>query len=282
MRINYHLHNQYSSDGRGTTEEVCDSALESGFQEICLTNHAEILDPKTNDWVVDLVEARDRFEQLQQEIERTQPRYPDLRILLGVEVEFRPEWVESLDALIDSVDFDLVLGSVHVVDGHQVSGGVNVGAYFRENDATTAYRRYFEVVDEMVEWGAFDIVSHLDLVKRFGVKYFGPFDPRPLESRIRALLGKIADRGLGIEVNTSGAVQAPREPYPGLSVLRWARETGISTVTIGTDSHVPPSIDQGWESGARLLRQAGFAEVTLFSHRVRANVPLVEVPEEEG
>lgn len=281
MRINYHLHNQYSSDGRGTTEEVCESALESGFQEICLTNHAEILDPETNDWVVDLVEARDRFEQLQQEIERTQPRYHDLRILLGVEVEFRREWVETLDALIDSVDFDLVLGSVHLVDGHQVSGGVDIGSYFRENEESTAYRRYFEVVDEMVEWGAFDIVSHLDLVKRFGVKYFGPFDPNPLELRVRALLGKIADRGLGIEVNTSGVVQAPREPYPGLTILRWAKEAGISTVTIGTDSHVPPSIDQGWEVGARLLRKAGFHEVTLFSHRVRANVPLVDAPEEE-
>lgn len=282
MRINYHLHNQYSSDGRGTTEEVCESAIESGFQEICLTNHAEVLDSDTSDWVVDLVEARERFEQLQQEIEILQPTYPELRILLGVEVEFRPEWVESLDALIGSVDFDLVLGSVHVVDGHQISGGVNIGSYFREHDELAAYERYFEVVEEMVEWGAFDVVSHLDLVKRFAVKHFGPFNPRPLESRIRPLLREIAERGLGIEVNTSGVVQAPGEPYPCLEVLRWAKEAGIATVTIGTDSHVPPSIDQGWDIGDRLLRQAGFTELTLFSHRVRTNVPLVEEPEGEG
>jgi histidinol-phosphatase (PHP family) len=275
LRINYHLHNQYSADGRGSTEETLHSAIDLGFEEICFTNHVEVLDPETSEWAVDLVEARERFEHQQHEIERLQPEFPELRILLGVEYEFRPEWVETLDALTDSVDFDMIIGSVHVVDGYQVSGG-SVGGYFKDRDIAETYGRYFEVVEEMLEWGGFDVVGHLDLVKRFGAKYYGPFDATPFESQVRGILDKMVGKGLGLEVNTSGVVQAPAEPYPGLDILKWAKEAHVATVTIGTDSHVPTSFEQGWEVGDLLLRRAGFTEITLFSHRIRKNVPIEE------
>ena len=273
MRINYHVHNQYSADGRGSTEDVCEAAIEFGFDEICFTNHAETLSADDDKWVVDLVESRQRFELLQHEIERLQPLYPELRVLLGAELEYRPEWVETLDALVDSVDFDMIIGSVHVVDDHQISGG-SVGGYFKDRDVSEAYGRYFEVVDEMVDWGGFDVVGHLDLVKRFGAKYYGMFDAKPFESQIVSLLEKMVGKGLGIEVNTSGVVQAPAEPYPGLHILKLAKEARVATVTIGTDSHVPASFEQGFDVGLMLLQQAGINELTLFSHRMRENVPI--------
>ncbi|NIR44720.1 MAG: histidinol-phosphatase [Gemmatimonadetes bacterium] len=273
MRINYHVHNGYSSDGRGTTEQVVQTAFDLGFDEICFTNHAEQLSPEGGDWSLDLVEARQLYELQQQEIERLQPVYPELRILLGAELEYRPEWVETLDALVDSVDFDLIIGSVHVVDGHQISGG-SVGEYFKKRDASEAYGRYFELLEEMVDWAGFDVVGHFDLVKRFGTKFYGPFDAEPFESQIRSTLDKMVGKGIGLEVNTSGVVQPPAEPYPGLDILRHAAEARIATVTIGSDSHVPTSFEQGIEVGERALLRAGFGEITLFSHRIRKNVPL--------
>lgn len=281
MRVNYHVHNQYSSDGRGGTEDVCRAAVALGFEEICFTNHAESLDDDSGDWVLDLVEARDRFELLQHEIERLQPNYPDLRILLGCELEYRPEWVEALDALVDSVDFDLIIGSVHVVGDQQISGGYGVAGYFRERDVSEAYGRYFEVVAEAVDWGNFDVLGHLDLVKRFGVKHYGRFDVRPFESQISGILDKLVTTGLGLEVNTSGVVQPPGEPYPGLEILRMAKTAHVATITIGTDSHVPASFEQGWDEGEALLRRAEFTELTLFSHRMRRNVPLAGEPNDE-
>ncbi len=281
MRVNYHIHNQYSSDGRGSTQEVCEIAAELEFEEICFTNHAESLSSQGDRWVLDLVEARQRFEQLQHEIERLQPEYPELRILLGAEYEYRPEWVETLDALTDSVDFDLIIGSVHLVDGEQISGGA-VSGYFKTRDASEAYGRYFETVEEMVEWGGFDVVAHLDMVKRFGVKHYGAFDAKPFESQLRGLLDRMVNKGLGLEVNTSGVVQAPAEPYPCLGILKLATQAHVATVTIGTDSHVPTSFEQGWDVGEQMLKRAGIGEITLFSHRIRKNVPLeVEAEEEE-
>jgi histidinol-phosphatase (PHP family) len=247
--------------------------VDLGFDEICFTNHVETLIEDTSDWTVDLVEARQRFEWLQHEIERLQPDYPELRILLGAEYEYRPEWVETLDALTDSVDFDLIIGSVHVVDGDQISGGA-VSDYFKNQDVDAAYGRYFEKVGELIDWGGFDVVGHFDLIKRFGSKYYGPYDVGSFESQIRDVLEKMVQKGLGLEVNTSGVVQAPAEPYPGLGVLELAKDVHVATVTIGTDSHVPITFEQGYQVGLQHLCQAGFNEITLFSHRIRKNAPI--------
>lgn len=280
MRINYHVHNRYSSDGRGSTEEVCRRAEELGFDQVCFTNHAETLGTD-GAWSLDLVEARTRFEELQQEIEGLRPAFPELRILLGIEVEYRPEWVEALDALVDSVDFDLVIGSVHYVDGYEISAGPSAGDYFKSRERTAAYGGYYGVLEEMVDWGGFDIVGHFDLVKRYGAKFYAGTELEPFLPQIRRILGKMVKKGLGLEVNTSGVVQAPAEPYPALEILRLAEESHVATVTIGTDSHVPRTFEQGWEVGELLLKRAGFSEITTFSHRIRKNVPLEPTPEDE-
>lgn len=273
MRVNYHVHNRYSSDGRGTTEDVVARAAELGFDEVCLTNHVETLGDGGT-WHVDFVEARERFEQVGREIESLRRQFPDLRILLGAELEYRPEWVEALERLTASVEFDFLVGSVHVVEGHNISGGAAIGEYFKGKDLVEAYGRYFSVVDEMVEWGGFDVVGHFDLVKRFGSKIYGAYSLEAFEPQVRGVLERMVRRGVGLEVNTSGVVQPPAEPYPGLSVLRLAKEVGIVTWTIGTDSHIPERFDQGWDVGLHLLQEAGVAEITTFSRRIRRNIPL--------
>lgn len=275
MRVNYHVHNRYSSDGRGTTEDVVARAAQLGFEELCLTNHVEMLGPD-GDWHVDFVEARDRFEQVQREIETLRKQFPKLRILLGAELEYRPEWVESLERLTASVEFDFLIGSVHVVNGHNISGGASIGEYFKGKEMAEAYGRYFSVVEEMVEWGGFDVVGHFDLVKRFGSKLYGAYPIEAFEAQIRSILERMVKRGVGLEVNTSGVVQPPAEPYPGLPVLRMAREAGVATWTIGTDSHMPERFDQGWDVGLHLLREAGVTEITMFSRRTRRNIALSE------
>jgi histidinol-phosphatase (PHP family) len=275
VRVNYHVHNRYSSDGRGTTEEVVQRAAELGFEEICLTNHVETLG-SDGDWIVDFVEARERFEQVQREIETARRQFPKLRILLGAELEYRPEWIESLERLTSSVEFDFLIGSVHVVNGHNVSGGAAIGEYFKGKEMAEAYGRYFSVVDEMVEWGGFDVVGHFDLIKRFGSKIYGAYPAEAFEPQTRAILERMVRRGIGLEVNTSGVVQPPAEPYPGLPILRAAREAGVTTWTIGTDSHMPERLDQGWDVGLHLLQEAGVSEITMFSRRIRRNVAIAE------
>lgn len=271
--VNDHFHDDASADAAAPLIAHCRTALERGVTSLCVTNHVEIPDGDSG-WRVDLGEATERFRRELQAVEEARRTFPDLDVRLGAEFEHRPAWKERLERLAATVPFDLVLGSVHVVDGLNVSGGSEPERYFEGRGCRAAYRAYFESVERMVLWGGFDAVAHFDLVKRFGHLHCGPYDPSDFESTIRRILRRMATSGIGIEINTSGVVQPPGVPYPEGEILAWAREEGVSHLTIGTDSHAPGRIDQGLAEGLALARHAGWEKLTRFERRQPGVLPL--------
>ncbi|MFW6039707.1 MAG: histidinol-phosphatase HisJ family protein [Gemmatimonadota bacterium] len=263
--INYHFHDDMSSDATQPLALHCDAA-DGTFVSICVTNHAEALDDGRV-WRADPDEMIPRFERSAEAVRSAAERYPDLEIRLGVELEYRREWRPAFEALLDAVPFDFVLGSVHVVDGLNISGGRDVDAFFLARTEREAYEGYFREVDEMVEWGAFDVVAHFDLVKRYGHRHYGRYLPLDYRSIIEPILAKMARRGIGIEINTSGVHEAPGCPYPEPEILEWAREVGVDRLTLGSDSHSPDGFARGLARGVALAGETGWTEFTLFEGR---------------
>lgn len=277
--VNCHAHDDASSDGTGPLAEHARAARRSGLRYLCTTNHVEVLEGDGT-WSVRLEEAVPRFHAEAAAAEALGGRAGDLRLLVGAEFEYRPGWTDDLDALAREVELDLVIGSVHVVDGLNVSGGEEPDRYFASRSRAEAYRAYFETVAEMVAWGGFDVVGHFDLVARYGHGHHGPYDPRVHEDVIRPVLAEMARRGLGIEVNTSGVAQAPGVPYPRSEILAWAREEGVPFLTLGADSHVPRHVARGLDAGAAAAREAGWEDVTVLAGRQpEATLPLTPAPE---
>lgn len=271
--INYHAHDDASSDAAGSLVEHARAAAAAGLAELCITNHVEILGPDDR-WTVDADEAIDRLGRELESAEAARRAVPGLTLRVGAELEYRPEWVPALERIAGCIPLDFLLGSVHFVDGHNISGGADVDAYFRDRSLERAYGRYFEVVAEMVRWGGFDVVAHLDLVKRYGHRTYGPWDPRSMEAPIRALLETVAAADLGVEINTSGYAQPPGAPYPDPLIVRWAREAGVPRLTLGADSHAPHRVRAGLDGGAAVASAAGWRTLTGFDRRRPRPVPL--------
>ncbi|HKK27523.1 MAG TPA: histidinol-phosphatase HisJ family protein [Gemmatimonadota bacterium] len=264
--INYHAHDEASSDAAGSLPAHARAAADAGLAELCVTNHVEIMD-ESGRWTVDAGEVVDRLGAELEAAGDVRERVPGLELRIGAELEYRPEWVPELERIAAELPLDFLLGSVHVVDGHNISGGVGVDDYFAGRSLEEAYGRYFQVVGEMVGWGGFDVVAHFDLVKRFGHRAYGDFDPRVLEEPIRGVLERMAAAGLGIEINTSGYGQPPAAAYPEPEILRWAREAGVPRLTLGADSHAPHRIAAGLGRGAALAADTGWTELTGFDRR---------------
>lgn len=270
--INCHFHDDRSSDGREPLERHCEVASAAGFEFVCVTNHAETMRPDGS-WAADLDEMRDRFLAVGESVESCRARFPRLDIRLGIELEYRPEWTAAFDRLTAEVPFDLVLGSVHQVDGHNVSGGPHRDLYFQGRSLAEAYGRYFDEVAKMVAWGGFDVVAHFDLVRRYGYRHYGEYEPGPFRPTIQPVLDLMAERGIGLEINTSG-VRGPGTPYPAGAIVEWARDAGVPALTLGSDSHAPADFAAGLTEGIFLAGAAGWTELTI--HRRRS--PVTRVP----
>jgi histidinol-phosphatase (PHP family) len=271
--MNYHFHDENSSDAALPLTDHCAAAVRAGFREICVTNHVETLQPDGG-WTVEYDEAVRRFERVLDSVLAARSGFPGLTIRFGAEFAFRPEWTLPLERLSASLPFDFVLGSLHDLDGVDVSGP-HASAFFDGRPVEESYGRYFDALADLVSWGAFDAVAHFDLVKRYGHRAYGEYDPAALEQRVRPVLESMGRAGIGMEVNTSGAVQAPRSPYPGAAILAWAREAGVPYLTIGSDSHAPEHFAQGIAEGLRQARVSGWESLTTFEARAPAgSIPI--------
>ena len=86
------------------------------------------------------------------------------RLRLGIEVGMTPATASERETLGTDVPFDLVIGSLHVLDGKDL--------YFAESYAgqtkEEAYHAYFAKLAEMVRTHAYiDVLGHIDYIARY-------------------------------------------------------------------------------------------------------------------
>jgi histidinol-phosphatase (PHP family) len=186
--------------------------------------------------------------------------YPDIELLCGTELD----WLGSDEDRTFSPDeferFDLVLGSVHYVDGWAFDDP-DKRAHWDEVGADDIWRRYFELwCDAVTSSMPFDVMSHPDLVKKFG--YWPSFDTTALYARAAEAAH---DAGRMIELNTSGAFYACKEVFPGPGLLAAFHHAEVPC-TIGTDAHEVANVARGIDDAYRHLYEAGYREVTVPTH----------------
>jgi histidinol-phosphatase (PHP family) len=253
----YHVHSNFSGDSDAQMMATCEVAISHGLSEIAFTDHA--------DFGPD--DAPDSFHPVKYlaEIERCRAVYGDrLTIRAGVEIGEPHIFVQETAAVLDAGDFDFVLGSAHYADGMQAAWH----ATFFEQSLRQAYEAYFRQVVGLAAAGDFDVLGHLDLVKRDARKFGKVYDgPEPYADMIRAALCSIVERGKGIEINTSPLRKGQTEPCPALQILRWYRELGGEILTIGSDAHRPEDVASNFDVALEMAQAVGFKRLATFERR---------------
>jgi histidinol-phosphatase (PHP family) len=223
------------------------------------------LDPRDQDYgFLDLK----RYEQ---EIERARSQALGVQLRKGVEIAYQSSRQDEIRSWLDQGTFDYVVLSVHLVDYDDgwaiVSEPGTTGAYFAGHSARQSYLPYFEELLRAAGSGLGQVLGHLDLVKRYGVTHYGPFDPAGLKDEIRPILAAAVEHGVGLEINTSGLRQSPGEPYPGLTLLRWYRELGGEILTVGSDAHHVDDLGAGRAEALTMAREAGFRAIATYEQQ---------------
>ncbi len=274
--VDYHLHSTCSVDGFSSIADYCQRASELGLVEIGFCEHADF-DPRDR--------SCDYFDYagFRRQIETQRDKYGhSLAVQAAVEVTYQASREEEIALFLADKRFDYVVGSVHLVEdgadwaiiseveGHRDGFSER---YFAQRTVQAAYRPYFAELRRAVASGLFDLIGHFDLVKRYGVDYYGPFDPAVFADQaafayeIHDILKLMVEKGVGLEINTSGLRQPPRETFPGLAILKCYRQLGGEILTVGSDAHSAADLGRGIATAVALARQAGFRAVTLFDER---------------
>ncbi len=262
MLADYHMHcTPYSPDAESSMAQMAEGAFRRGMTHICLTNHVENCAqcpefpdqfPPFEDW-----------DALRREYESARDLYAGrMDVRLGAEAG-SPHYVpEEGRRVYSRPELDFVIGSVH-----NLRHARDFYYLTYPEDFSLFRPQVEEYLDEYIELaasGLCDVLGHIGYMQKYMARQGRGFDMMIFEDRLRALFRVCRDRGVGIEVNTSGLHDAMADFIPQPSVLRLYRECGGEIVTVGSDSHRADDAGDGIREGYGLLQACGFKYVCLY------------------
>jgi histidinol-phosphatase (PHP family) len=261
-----HVHSEWSWDARavGSMEQSCARAIEIGLPAIAFTEHLdhtvwriELEGPYAMDHLVAIADPDGMLTPplfdaagYLEAIARCRERFPDLRILSGLEMGEPHRHPNACTQILAVGPFDRVLGSLHSLSD-QGSFAEPWGIY-PHRDAHDVLREYLADLTTMVARSdVFSVLAHIDYPIRFWpAEREGPFDPTAFEDEFRAALRATARSGRALEINT-------RLPLHG-TILTWWHEEGGDAVTFGSDAHTASLVGHGFAEAAHMAEAHGF------------------------
>jgi len=242
-------------------EATCERAVQIGLPGLAFTEHADFTpwpvgpgDHLPGQWsslVIDgmLVPPPLDLAGYRECLERCRLRFPELRILSGVELG-EPHWHQAVaGTLLRDGSFDRVLASVHSVTIGPVTA--EVSQFLADSDPAVTTRAYLAEAAALVsQFGPFDVLAHIDYPVRSWPSAAKPFDPLDFQEEYRHVLRLLARAGKALEVNTT----VPLHPQ----ILAWWREDGGQAITFASDAHSPDRLAAGFAEAVRVAETAGF------------------------
>ncbi|MCP4221547.1 MAG: histidinol-phosphatase HisJ [bacterium] len=227
----YHIHTSLCKHAHGRMEEYVEAAIDMGLTEMCFTDHIPMQGSFDSDHRMSLEEL-DIYLETTEELRRS---YPEISILCGIEADYIEGYERYLEDFLKQYSFDIVIMSVHFIAGWP-DGNWVFHFDFPHRTYKEIYHDYLDAMLKGIETGLFDIVGHLDLIKREG---------RPLLKTNREDVEKIFDaafqQGMAIEINTSGLRKNIGEIFPAPDIIKGVVKRGIP-MTMTSDAHLPKDV----------------------------------------
>lgn len=255
-KIDMHTHSIHSFDGNHSCKELCRSAIAMNADILAITDHCDIDGSELD---IDKL-CKNQLDDIHECIKE----YGDkLDILAGIELGQGIYRRERTRYLLESYEYDFVLGSLHNLENEQ-------DFYFLDYsglDVTALLKRYFNDVLELVEFGCFDSLAHLTYPLRYTADAGVKVDLKDFSHSIDEILSLLAEKEKALEINTSGLYLNINDTLPDCNVVKRFRELGGKYITVGSDSHYAERLYRGCDQGIEAAKAAGFGYITIYRKR---------------
>ena len=191
-----HMHSSFSADSDTSMEDMILEAIRRGLHGICFTEHLDPDYPPTPDnetFELDLAGYQNTLYALRDKYRS------ELEIHYGIELGLQPHLEASFRELLETVPFDFVIGSSHVVHGYDPY----YKEFFKNRRESECYMEYFEsILENLAVFSEMDVYGHIDYVVRYGPNQNREYSYGRYQDILDEILRTIISRGCGIPVDS--------------------------------------------------------------------------------
>lgn len=191
-----------------------------------------------------------------------------LPVKLGLEVDFQPGRERQVLDLIAPYPWDFLIGSVHWIGGWDFVRR-DAGEEFRRRGIEFAWRQYFELETALAASGMVDVLAHVDVVKKIGVRPA----PELITELGRPVVAAAIQSGVALEVSSAGLRRPAQEIFPAPALLAMFGAAGVP-ITLASDAHIAEEAAWGHDLVVAAARAAGYTSYLRFDSRARIPTPL--------
>lgn len=237
MYANYHTHTRRCKHAQGEDREYVEAAIEAGMRVLGFSDHCPWVLPDgfASGIRMDCSEIDSYFSSL---LKLREEYADDIRLLIGFESEYIPEFMEAQDQLFSNYPLDYMILGQHFL-------GMEEGSAYMGNPTVeeSILARYVDMVIQGMDSGRYAYLAHPDLIHFVGEK-------EVYEFHMRRMLSYMLDNSYPVEINMLGALQGRH--YPDHRFLELAGEIGNACI-IGVDAHSPDLLKN--QEGERICRR---------------------------
>lgn len=259
-----HIHSKNSHDSECDIFDMAKAAKQKGAAGFAVTDHCDVgfykelnLKEIVGGSFFDAKKADDET---------------DLTILKGIEIGETILNKSVADEIINSFDFDVVIGSVHTVRLKNFEMPYSQIDFSKmEKDVLEAFlNQYFDDMLEMAETFDFDILAHLTCPFRYiNGKYMLGESCEKFDDKITKILNCIIKRKIALEINTSCLYSGSKYPdfMPEKQIICKYKKMGGELITIGSDAHISENFANSFDKAFEFIKSIGFENVYYYKNR---------------
>jgi histidinol-phosphatase (PHP family) len=262
MVADHHIHTGFCPHATGEPRACVERALALGMDELGFAEHLPFppgWSPRhdvTDDWAMSWDQV-DEYCATVQDLAREYAA--DVRVVLGIEVDYLDDAVEQTAAAIRAYPFDYVVGSVHIVGDRFAFDHPDLRGELAAYGLDRIQLESLALAERAAASGLFDVIGHLDHAGKFGP----PADAAAVSAAASRALQAVAAAGMTLELNTAGWRKAGR-PFPAPELLAEACGLGVPLV-IGSDAHRPEDVGADFSRAVDAARAAGYTGLRRLS-----------------
>ena len=256
-----HMHSNNSRCAEHSLMYLAQRAEEMGLMGMAVTDHIESLgfEPggyKTRIYqsAVDTAKASAAFRHR-------------ISLSFGVELGVFPGMYDFAEQALGLYPYDFVLGACHYSRQGEHFAEINYGA-LTEKERHTLMLEYFEDLTELVLWGGFDSIAHINYpVRHASLKDNPCLSLTPYKEQVDALLRLLVDKGKSLDMGACGLGGLLEDALLPTWVFERYRELGGELITIGSGAHQAESVGVGITQAMELLSGLGYEYFTFYRAR---------------